>query len=210
MANAVIPVAAAEWLLGMGGKVLDPKYGATYFLRELAKLSPGLLVPPPYDYTNAPQVAAEIKKLPLSVLLFLFGDSCGANRLSYLLKLIHPRKVEYAAFVQASSLCNAGCPPIPDNVELVDVFYNDWWRSIPPFLGNYKPQLEHPPAGKITYPGVYTGNNGKTKIRYIYAPGSHPGDDLASTRTQMLSRVHTTLIERVHTILLSKGIRTNA
>jgi hypothetical protein len=185
-------IGAVDWLLGLGGKALDPAYGAAYYLRRAAALHPEMYVPAPYDYKQVDIVAQEIRKYDKDVLLFPGGDSCGANWMTDLLTLIYPRKVAYAALVQPSIYCNSGCPPYPDNVAVIDIFYTDWWRSIIPGLGVFKP----PPASwaptdkkLVKYPGRYIVNNGKTVVRYIYAPYTHPGDDSTAVQNIMLAQI---------------------
>lgn len=184
--------ATLQWFLGVGGAALDPSGGAALFVQQAAALSPDLNVPPLFLYTDYQTAAADLQALPSNVAIILCGDSAGCVAVTQIAQIIHPRKVAYMAMVQSSHLMPP--QPIGDNVAVVDAFYTDWWRSFPPRMGDYKPQLVTPPAGDVTYPGKYVGNRGKTTISYIYAPTYfHPADDDPATQATMLAQVKAVL-----------------
>ena len=165
--------AVYEYMLGLGGAELDPAGGATVLLRKIRAM--GLDVPPPYSQVYPEQVAQAVRQIPYDTAVFLGGDSCGANKSPWVAAAVHPRPILGMHLIQASLYCNAGCPPIPDNVREVIVFYSDW-RTLG--LGMYKAQLAIPPKVGNIYDGDWhTGNSGKTNIKYLFTPDLHPGDD---------------------------------
>jgi acetyl esterase/lipase len=133
----------------------------------------------PYDYTNAQAIVDWIKTLPQGVQIFLIGDSCGANILAWIAAEVAPRKLAGIFPVQASVYCNSNCPPIGANVENASIVFSDWVHT--GGLGVFQPPLLVPPTlaeGEDLYDGKWrVGNNGKTKVRYLYVPAAHPDDN---------------------------------
>ena len=182
--------AVCEYVLGMGGWALDPVDGAALLLRKIAGL--GLAVPPAYDPSNIQGTIDAIKALPPDVPLIGGGDSCGGNRWAIIADAIKPRKVKYLFVIQASLYCNAGCPPIGDNVEEVFCVYASKWKT--GGLGAFKPPLAVPPVvpdGVNLYDGVRRlGNKGQTLIRYTYVNDLHPGDfDVPGVQAPVLADI---------------------
>jgi hypothetical protein len=168
--------AYCECIYGLGGAALDPVGGLATLARKIAAL--GIVTPPPYDEGNIQLVANAIKNLPAAAPLIVGGDSCGANRSPWVAAAIYPRRIDYMFCIQASDYCNEGCPPIGDNVGEVCVFYSDLASTFG--FGTFKPPLAMPPTvgpGEDLYDGkTRVGNNGKTRIRYLYVSAPHPDD----------------------------------
>lgn len=144
---------------GAGGSMLDPIGGMATINQKAAAL--GLKVAPqPYDYTDGQDVADRIRQFPLAVPIFLIGDSCGANRLSWIANAVAPRKVNLYA-IQASVYCNSGCPPIGTNVDNALIIFSDWAHT--GGLGVYIPPLAE--------------GNKHTNYRQLYVPAIHPDDN---------------------------------
>lgn len=164
------------YTLGMGGYIFDP--GGANEIVAMAKKA-GFHAPPPFQQSNIEVVRAYIKALPADEQIFYAGDSCGANKAAWVAAAVYPRKIAGMYLIQPSFYCNAGEPSIPDNVEEVIVWYGSWAMTFG--LGVYKPPLRLPPVlkqGEDLYDGQWhTGNNGKTRIRYIYRNWWHPDDN---------------------------------
>jgi hypothetical protein len=179
-----------ECIYGLGGSALDPVGGLATLARKIAAL--GINTPPPYDEGNIQAVADAIKKTPAPTLLAVGGDSCGANRSPWVAAATYPRKIDYMFCIQASQYCNDGCPPIGDNVAEVCVFYSDLASTLG--LGTFKPPLATPPvvgAGEDLYDGkIRVGNNGKTRVRYLYVSAAHPDDqDVARVQDPIIADI---------------------
>ena len=169
---------AVRWLLGVGGEALDPSGGAKVFMQKVAAL--GADAPAPFVYTDN-TIVPGLQALAADVAIALCGDSAGCMQITQIAATIHPRKIAYMAMCQSSHLM----PPvlIGDNVAVVHSFYTDWFKSVPPGMGDYKPQLVDPPdVPELLYPGSYVGNGGKTSISYFYRPVFHPGNDDPETQ----------------------------
>lgn len=170
------------YLLGLGGQVLDPSNGAA-LLREKVNALKGTFCPALLHYTDGPTAVQYIKEASPEEKLMLVGDSCGANRLSWVAAVSYPRIIDYVFAIQASMWCNLNCPTVPSNVkEFINVYGGPETFG----LGQFNPPLTTPPtdaqtedkdAGNYLYNGkTYIGNNGKTSCRYHYVNAVHPGD----------------------------------
>jgi len=185
----IIPV------LGMGGWLTDPPGGMLVMCRQLQRLSGVHMVAPFNPDTQLAQIPPLIKRIPENDKIVYVALSCGSNKFSWVLASVQPRIIDAAFLIQASTYCNAGCPPIGGNVSQVWNFYTSFWSRPIPGLGSYKPQLQnyssdaHSAPEKVTYPGTYRGNSGATLIHYIYAPGPHPGDDNTGTQAVIVEQV---------------------
>jgi len=168
--------ATFDYTLGMGGYVFDP--GGANIICNAARAK-GFRVPSPFQQSRIELVRNDIKSRPLTEQIFYAGDSCGANKGAWVATAVYPRKITGMYLIQPSFWCNAGEPAIPDNVEEVIVWYGSW--AMTGGLGVYKPPLKVPPKllpGEDLYDGKWrTGNNGKTRIRYIYRNWFHPDDN---------------------------------
>jgi len=178
-------------VLGMGGWHLDPARGQLQIVRRLH--DEGIDVIPPFDPADVDGPVRALDKLPANATLMYVGDSCGANRFSWLQAERPQRHWHYAALIQPSLYCNANCPPINATVEEVDVFYTSFLTWPLPGLGCYKPPPAQPPplpsGFRMTYPGSYLCNNGRTTINYIdQRLHVHPGDDDAGTQSIILKK----------------------
>jgi hypothetical protein len=152
--------AYCECIYGLGGSMLDPAGGMATLMAKIAAL--GVITPAvPWDETNIQAVADAVNSHPADALVFLVGDSCGANKAPWVAAAVAPRKIAYIACIQASVYCNENCPPIGTNVEQALVIYSDWEHT--GGLGTYIP----PPA-----PG-----NTVTKYKQVYVPAFHPDDN---------------------------------
>jgi len=167
------------YMLGMGGLSLDNAMsggrGAT-LLRKKVNMLHGTYCPPLLEFTQEGTAAQIIKDTNEFEKIVLVGDSCGANRLSWIATAVHPRPIDYMFAIQASNWCNLGCPPVPDNVkEMVNVY-----GGIQTFgLGQFEPPLQVPPTKWDVHTDtlkVGVGNNGKTKATYHYVNAPHPDD----------------------------------
>ena len=177
--NAIVNHVTFIYLLGMGGLSLDNAMsggqGATLLRRKVNALK-GTYCPALLDYTAGATAAQYIKETNEYEKIMLVGDSCGANRLSWVAAVVHPRPIDYMFAIQASEWCNLGCPPVPDNVkELVNVYGG----FITFGLGQFEPPLQVPPTHWDTNTHglkIGVGNNGKTKVTYKYVNAPHPDD----------------------------------
>lgn len=171
--------ATMEYVLGLGGLLLDPG-GASALCRRVTAL--GVNVPTPYPQHNLRPVYDAIKGIPCGDKLYLSGDSCGCTRIIQLAKAISPRAVDGLYCIQSSYWCQMGAVPIGDNVKEAIIFYSSWLLT--GGLGVYKPSLVVPPkvaTGESLYDGkTRVGNNGRTKVTYLYVPNLHPGDNDAT------------------------------
>jgi hypothetical protein len=177
-------------ILGMGGWHLDPARGQLVIIQELHNI--GVTVVPPFDPADVEGPVKAVQKLPLDATLIYVGDSCGANRFSWLQAEVPSRHWQYAALIQPSLYCNANCPPISASAKEVDVFYTSFLTWPLPGLGCYKPQPAVLPPGvaRLSYPGRYVCNSGRTTICYIdQKTHVHPGDDQAGTQWFIVSKV---------------------
>jgi hypothetical protein len=180
-------------VLGMGGWRLDPARGQLQIVRRLH--DEGVEVIPPFDPGDI-SVAEHVKTLRGTTLMYV-GDSCGANKFSWLLAYVPDVMWRYAALIQPSLYCNAGCPPIGSNVKEVDIFYTSFFTWPLPGLGCFKPQPVRPPMSGMTYPGSYVCNNGLTRINYIdQRLHVHPGDDDVGTQSIILKKAQQILAEK--------------
>lgn len=176
-----VPIVAPGYfgcVYGLGGSMLDPA-GGMATLETKGGVLPGMTTAAqPWDQNNVQGLADHIKALPASTQIFLTGDSCGANKLPWVAAAISPLKVSGMWPIQASVFCNAGCPPIGSNVQEATVVFSDYIHT--GGLGVFCAPLEVPPvvaAGETIDDGkVRVGNNGHTKIRYVYIPAAHPDD----------------------------------
>jgi len=175
-------------ILGMGGWHLDPARGQLVIVQELHNV--GVTVIPPFDPADSEGPVKALDRLPHDAKLMYVGDSCGANRFSWLQAARPMRFWEYAALIQASAFCNTNCPPIAGTVKEVDVFYASCITWPLPFLGCFKPQPSVPPrAQRITYPGSYLCNAGRTTINYRdQRTHVHPGDDQTGTQAIIVGK----------------------
>jgi hypothetical protein len=168
--------ATLEYILGLGGFLLDPG-GASTLCRRVSSL--GVSVPTPYPQNNLQPVYDAVKAVPSGNKLFLAGDSCGCTRIIQIAKDIYPRVVDGLYCIQSSYWCQMGSVPIGDNVKEAIIFYSSWLLT--GGLGVYKPPLVVPPTlakGESLYDGkTRVGNNGRTKVTYLYVPDLHPGDN---------------------------------
>jgi len=176
-------------ILGMGGWHLDPARGQLQIVRRLR--DEGVDVVPPFDPADpaiASAVAAEYKANPSASYMYV-GDSCGANRFSWLQAYLPQIKWRYAALIQPSLYCNTGCPPIGGTVKEVDCFFTGFLTWPLPGLGSYKPQPAVPPPGGINYSALNVCNHGMTTIMYYdQRIHVHPGDDDAGTQSIILKK----------------------
>lgn len=146
------------YILGLGGLALDPPDGAAQIVQRVRRL--GVSAPNPFTMDELQNVTDLINATPKDAVVFLAGDSCGANRLT-IVATASRRIIAKAFFIQASIYCNSGCPGIPMNVNEATIWYSSWWKTWG--LGVYRPQLA---------PG-----NTTTKRREIYDPHIHPDDN---------------------------------
>ena len=178
-------MATLVYTLGMGGYIFDPG-GALQIVAE-AKAA-GFHAPPPFQQSNIMAVRNYIKALPAEEEVFYAGDSCGANRAAWVAEAVYPRKIRGMYLIQPSYWCNAGEPPIGDNVEEVIVWYSSWLTT--GGLGVYKPPLKEMPRVANVYDGNWhVGNGGKTRVRYIYRNWAHPDDNDPYIQGMLLSRM---------------------
>lgn len=145
------------YVLGAGGEALDPG-GADQIVKRVREL--GVNVPEPFDMNDLQTIVNQINATPKDSLIFLAGDSCGANRLTIVAAGVR-RLISKAFFIQASYFCNSGCPGIPMNVLEATTWYSSWWKTWG--LGVYRPKKA---TGNIV-----------TKLVEIYDPHSHPDDN---------------------------------
>lgn len=147
-------------IYGMGGSMLDPAGGMAALLAKIKAL--GCDGPDqPFDEDNIEAVAEAIKSQPADAPIIIVGDSCGANKAPWVAATVRPRRIAYMACIQASAYCNAGCPPIGDNVDEAFIIFSDWAHTAG--LGVFIP----PPAA----------GNRTTKYRQQYVPAAHPDDN---------------------------------
>jgi hypothetical protein len=180
-------------ILGMGGWHLDPARGQLQIVRRLQQ--EGVRVIAPFDPAD-PSIGVTVQKVWLrnqAATYMYVGDSCGANRFGWMAAYLPKIQWRYAALIQPSLYCNAGCPPIGDNAREVDCFYTGFLTWPLPGLGCYKPHLAVPPpmpgGYRMSYPGSYVGNAGRTTINYIdQRIVVHPGDDDEGTQALILKK----------------------
>jgi len=178
-------MATGVYTLGMGGYIFDPG-GANQIVAEWK--AAGFRAPPPFQQSNIQAVVSYIKLLPHDEQVFYAGDSCGANKAAWVAAAVYPRKIAGMYLIQPSYWCNAGEPAIPDNVEEVIVWYASWATTLG--LGVYKPQLRVMPNVANVYDGNWhVGNNGKTRVRYIYRNWVHPDDNDPYIQGMILSQM---------------------
>ena len=174
-------------VLGMGGWSLDPPKGQLQIVRRLH--DEGVTVVPPFDPSDPAVVERVRGYIKTAAKLMYVGDSCGANRFSWLQAAVPQVTWDYAALIQASLYCNAECPPINGNVKYIDMFYTSCLTWPLPGLGCYKPKPAVPPPGGINYNAPNVCNHGMTTIMYwdqrIHV---HPGDDDAGTQSIILKK----------------------
>jgi hypothetical protein len=179
-------------VLGMGGWHLDPPRGQLQIVRRLH--DEGVECVPPFDPGDG-SVIGVVKSLRGEMLMYV-GDSCGANRFSWVQASAPEVSWRYAALIQASLYCNGGCPPIGGTVADVDIFYTSFLTWPLPGLGCYKPKPAVPPPGGINYAVANVCNNSKTTIHYwdqrIHV---HPGDDDEGTQAIILKKAQQLLAE---------------
>lgn len=180
-------------VLGMGGWKLDPARGQLQIVRRLH--DEGVTVIPPFDPADLNNLVDHVKTLVGKLLMYV-GDSCGANRFSWLQATVPQVTWRYAALIQPSLYCNTNCPPIAATVKEVDCFYTSFLTWPLPGLGAFKPQPAIPPRGGIVYPGTCVCNNGKTTIYYRDQKlHVHPGDDDAGTQSIILKKAQLIMAE---------------
>jgi hypothetical protein len=178
-------------ILGMGGWHLDPARGQLVIIQELHHI--GVTVIPPFDPADVQGPVKALDNLPSGAALMYVGDSCGANRFSWLQAERPTRHWLYAALIQPSLYCNANCPPISGTAKEVDVFYTSFLTWPLPGLGCYKPPPSVPPpmpsGYRMTYPGSYLCNSGRTTINYLdQKTHIHPGDDQTGTQAIIVGK----------------------
>lgn len=163
-------------LFGLGGSVLDPAGGMRTISQKCAALGlQGQLEP--WQYTDVFAIEAWIKPLPVLAPLFLIGDSCGANRLTWLARAIAPRKVTGLYPIQASTYCRNSSPDddaIGPNVENAIVIFSDWAHT----------------GGLGIFVAPLAAGNDKTKYTQKFVPAPHPDDqDVANVQNPIFASI---------------------
>jgi|SRR6516164_11041072 hypothetical protein len=183
-------------VLGWGGWQLDPAGGQRVIIQRLRELGVAIVPPSPFDPGDFGGILAAVRKLPPGACVIYVGDSCGACRFSWLQQSLPAVEWRYACLIQPSLYCNAGCPPIQANAKEVDVFYTSFLTWPLPGLGSYKPKPQVPPQTRMTYPGSYICNDGKTAINYLdQRIHVHPGDDNVGTQGRIVANAKQILSE---------------
>jgi len=185
---------------GWGGWHLDPARGQAQIVRRIRE--EGVETVGPFDPGDGSMPEVAKKAAAGGASMMYCGDSCGANRFSWLQGWTPGIKWAYAALIQPSLYCNAGCPPIAASAKQVDVFYTSFLTFPLPGLGCFKPQPvntldRNGMAQSFKYPGSYLVNNGRTTLNYIdQRLHVHPGDDDAGTQSIILKQAQALLAAR--------------
>ncbi|HEX4410465.1 MAG TPA: hypothetical protein VH206_16960 [Xanthobacteraceae bacterium] len=168
-----MPQAYCECIYGLGGSVLDPAGGMATLMAKIKAL--GVITPNvPWDQANIQAVADAVNKHPADAMVFLIGDSCGANKAPWVAAAVYPRKISYMACIQASVYCQNGCPDIPNNVQQAFVIYSDYVHT----------------GGLGCYIPIRAAGNTVTRYRQAYVAAPHPDDnDVANVQNPILADI---------------------
>jgi len=163
-------------LYGLGGSILDPAGGMATISQKCTALGlDGQLTP--WQYTDAQAVSDWIKTLPKTDPLFLIGDSCGANRLTWIAASVFPRIVTGLYPIQASIYCKNSDnddDEIWANVQNAIVIFSDWAHT-----GGLGVFVATPKAGNKT-----------TNYQQKYVPAPHPDDqDVANVQDPIFASI---------------------
>jgi len=169
--------AYAACIYGLGGSMLDPAGGMATLESKIATLGVQTAAQP-WDQNNVEALAAFLKTLPSETLIFIIGDSCGANKAPWVAAELAPRPVAYIACIQASVYCQTNCPDITSNVGQAFIVYSDWAHT--DGLGCYIP--------------IRAAGNTTTKYRQSFVPAAHPDDwDVANVQDPILKDIQAIL-----------------
>jgi hypothetical protein len=164
---------------GMGGKAIDESAsgggGEDYLVARLEAIGVKTINSPYNWYQTQTIVDDVLQVIPKDARIALVGDSLGDNELGDILAALKGRRtIDLIGGFQGSEWGKH--TTIPGDCAKAIIIYNPN-VLMTGGLGAYALPLDVPPDVPSLYDGRwYTGNNGKTQVRYVQIEAPHPDD----------------------------------